>query len=128
MGCDLQPQAAGEPIKSFKDAEEVSARIRGSKTDQYNSGEYRNHFKVDSTEKDRLCVLEALALYERWAGDRCRVCQAEDPFFAFEDGKLVTRYDVQRVVEQAALAAGADANDVGTHEGRNYKEGGRRTP
>ena len=36
-----------------------------------------------------------------------------DPLFAYDDGKLVTRADVQRVVMQSAVAEGVDPNDLG---------------
>ena len=81
-GSDLRPRCKGEPVDTFALADEVAIRIRGSKTDQYNRGEWRNHFRVAGEEsEEKLCVLQALTWYERWARDRCRGLQAEDPFF-----------------------------------------------
>ena len=37
-----------------------------------------------------------------------------DPFFAKEDGRLITRHDIQSIVERAAVALGAHATDMGT--------------
>ena len=120
-GVDVTPKTAGEPCRSWPDANEVVINIRASKTDQYNRGECRNHFKVEATDastvtggaaagtatsggEEHLCVVEALALYEGWARERFTGARMYDPLFAYDGGKLVTRAEVQRVVMQSAVA------------------------
>ena len=59
-GADLQGKLRGELVTSFSVADEVVLKIRGSKTDQFNRGEWRNHFRRKGNDA-ALCVVEALA-------------------------------------------------------------------
>ena len=47
-GRDLRLTREGKPCshRDFEDADELTVFIRGSKTDVYNRGEYRNHYKT----------------------------------------------------------------------------------
>ena len=67
-GCDLEARHLGEPCERFSKADEVVLTIRGSKTDQLNRGEVRNHFRLRSNEPDAdLCVVQALSDLEALA-------------------------------------------------------------
>lgn len=64
LGRNLELKENGKPctLSNSRSADEVVLTIRGSKTDVYNRGETRNHFKGDDP---RLCVVRAVvALYE----------------------------------------------------------------
>ena len=115
----MTPKSGGNPTRSWAEANEVVIKIRASKTDQYNRGEWRNHFRVAEaavgTGDARLCVVEALEIYEGWARERFSGARMYDPLFAFDDAKLVTRADVQRIVMQSAVAEGVDPDDLGSH-------------
>ena len=68
QGVDVTPKSQGESVRTLREANEVVIKIRASKTDQFNRGEWRNHFKVEiqgeAEENSRgLRVVEALALY-----------------------------------------------------------------
>ena len=85
-GADVTPKAAGEPTRTWTEANEVVIKIRASKTDQYNRGEWRNHFRIEGTqggaEDEHICVVEALTLYEGWARERFSGARMYDPLFA----------------------------------------------
>eukprot|EP00959_Pyramimonas_sp_CCMP1952_P471598 9498667-Pyramimonas_sp.AAC.1 len=73
-GADVTPKAGGEPTRTWTEANEVVIKIRASKTDQYNRGEWRNHFRIeaarDADGDEHICVVEALTIYEGWARER----------------------------------------------------------
>ena len=62
QGRDVVPSCAGQRVASFALADEVVLTIRGSKTDVYNQGETRNHFRSEDGE---LCIIKALEELER---------------------------------------------------------------
>ena len=66
-------------------------------------------------EDEHICVVEAMTIYEKWAHERFSGERMHDPLFAYDDTKLVTRADVQRIVMQSAVAEGVDPNDLGSH-------------
>ena len=63
-GLYVVPQAQGERQQSFVGSDELVLTIRGSKTDQLNRGEVRNHFRLPDPE---LCVIAAAEAFERHA-------------------------------------------------------------
>ena len=55
-GVDVVPRFQGSTVRSFALADEGVLTIRGSKTDQLNEGNVKNHFRADGV----LGVIEAL--------------------------------------------------------------------
>merc|ERR1712086_1160302 len=56
-GEDLEAMSGGQRVTSFQGADEIVLHITGSKTDQYNVGTVRNHYRAESA----LCPVAALA-------------------------------------------------------------------
>ena len=108
---DLVARKEGTQVKSFRDADEVALCIRGSKTDQLNRGEWRNHFR---TPEGELCVVAALEAYERHAPE-CFTTKESDRLFRWGSGPYLLRGEVQATLEAAAMAVGADPGTIGTH-------------
>ena len=76
-------------------------------------GEWRNH--VGTQTRASVCVVRALAAYQRHSPDRFQGSLANDLLFAWPDRRLLTRSDVAYRVSAAAAACGQDPNDIGTH-------------
>ena len=117
---DIQGKCGGEPVLRLSAADEVVLKIRGSKTDQLNRGEWRNHFRAGNAGDEqggcpKLCVVEALAMYEAHAPERFTGNQKELALFAWASGALLTRSEVQQALECAAVAMGMQADEVGSH-------------
>jgi hypothetical protein len=111
-GCDLVARCKGEPAETFRGADEVVLKIRGSKTDQYNQGEIRNHFR---TTDPRLCVIQALADYESHQASRMRGPGAQGHLLVWGSGGPVQRSELQVLLERAAVAQGVDPRYIGSH-------------
>ena len=109
-GADLTPRLQGCPVKSFAVADEVVLTIRGSKTDQLNEGNVKNHFRADGT----LCVVEALQLLQTRAPERWQ-SEQHDALLRWKNGKPLRRHEVQAPIMQAATALGGDPARIGTH-------------
>lgn len=107
---DLVARRSGAPVQHFGDADEVALCIRGSKTDQLNRGEWRNHFRAQG----ELCIVDALAEYQRKAPE-CFDRDRNERLFRWQSGSYLVREDVQRILESAALAGGAEPGSVGSH-------------
>ena len=86
--------------------------MRGSKTDQYNQGGLKNHFR---TQDPDLCVVQALAWYQQHAPERFDGSAKEEPLFVWDNGKEVQRQEVQVMLEKAAAAQGVDPQYIGSH-------------
>ena len=115
-GMDIAGKANGEQVETLSRADEVVLHIRGSKTDQYNRGEWRNHFRREVGEGNEvLCVVGSLAAYERHCPQRFRGEHAHRPLFAWASGKALLRHQVQQVLENAAVAAGVPPGEIGSH-------------
>ena len=110
-GCDIRARKDGIDVKKFKDADEVVLVIRGSKTDKFNEGEIKNHSRSGD---DELCVVQALAEFQAQAPQRFGP-KAEERLFAWENGSLIQRGEVQAILEKAALACGVDPQYIGSH-------------
>ena len=62
-----------------------------------------------------LCVVDALACYERHVPERFRGSERCAPLFAWASGRLLVKGDMKSLLEHAAVAAGVHPNDIGTH-------------
>ncbi|CAE8721383.1 unnamed protein product [Polarella glacialis] len=107
-GCDLEGRLDGQPCSDFSAADELILAIRGSKTDKYNRGEAKNHFRV----KDDLCVVTAVAQVQKFFPERF---QGEEWLLAWDDNRPIRRMDLQREIARAAEAHGGSAHHVGSH-------------
>eukprot|EP00435_Cladocopium_sp_Y103_P036177 s3627_g9.t1 len=58
-GCDITLKLNGKAfsLERLSEADEVTILVRGSKTDIYNRGQVRNHFRTS----ERVCVVKAMA-------------------------------------------------------------------
>ena len=99
-------------LQTLKEADEIILTIRGSKTDIYNRGEIRNHFK---SEEDICPVKAAVALFlnypQRYGGGS----DALGPLFRTDEDRLLPRGAVQAIIERAARALNMPEGDLGTH-------------
>lgn len=113
-GQDVVLKAQGQEctLETIKEADEVILTIRGSKTDIYNRGEIRNHFRAEGN----VCpVRAAIAIFlnfpQRYGGGN----DALGPLFRTADDKLLPRGAVQAAIEAAAKALNMPPGDLGTH-------------
>ena len=119
-GVDVVPRLQGSPIRSFALADEVILTIRGSKTDQLNEGNVKNHFRAACG----LCVIEALQHLQARAPERWQT-ERYDPLLRWANGKPLRRHEVQAPIMQAAAALGGDPARIGTH---SLRFGGASAP
>ena len=109
-GVDVVPRLQGSTVRSFPLADEVVLTIRGSKTDQLNEGNVKNHFRAAG----ELCVIEALQHVQARAPERWYT-ERHDHLLRWANGKPVRRHEVQAPIMQAAAALGGDPARIGTH-------------
>ena len=110
-GCDIQARKNGVRVKWFKDADEIGLKVRGSKTDKFNQGDLKNHYRTQDPE---FCVVEAAAdvqAHVPHAFDDTNV----DRIMKWQNGQYIDRSEVQVVLEKAAAACGTDPNLIGSH-------------
>jgi hypothetical protein len=111
-GADLTFKKDGEEVHPSADPDELVIRIRGSKTDQYNRGEFRNHFASGDPE---ICVVSAVAQYAIQHPSRLRGERELMPFFSDGQGRLLQRHQIQELIIRTAMELGDDPSEVGTH-------------
>lgn len=121
-GADARFRRSGGPTPAFAEADEVAVLMRGSKTDQPNGGEHRNHHRVADEDFARRSVSrQGVAGRCRhtpaWRMAPERFCGVSDleRLVLFEDGTLLTREDAQTLVASAAVAEGLGPNTIGSH-------------
>ena len=107
-GCDMEGRINGQPCSNFSEADELILTIRGSKTDKYNRGEVKNHFRVE----DDLCVVAAVAQVQKFFPERF---SGEEMLLSWADGRPVKRLELQREIARASEAHGGSAHHVGSH-------------
>ena len=120
FGRHVVLQKKGVPITRAElgQADEVVVTIQGSKTDVYNKGETRNHFKVAATLEDPnpLCVVRAVELLFHHFPQRMEGGLEQDvPLLTELNGKLMTRETVQTALKMAAKALGMNVARLGSH-------------
>ena len=99
------------------EVDEVAICTRGSKTDQLNRGEYRNHFRTgnEDYEKTGLCVVRALENFAKLAPERFAGSARHEHLFRWSNGHYLSRQQIQTLVASAAVAEGMSPDDLGTH-------------
>jgi hypothetical protein len=112
-GADIELRKGGNHLSAGEVPDEVVIRIRGSKTDQYNVGQVRNHFLSGHT---YLCVVKALARVKGLFP--LRFGKSEEgllPMFRWDSGDPIKRDQVVSWLERAALAEGIPPERVASH-------------
>ena len=111
-GQDVCGRLENADVEKFWSADEVVVQIKSSKTDQYNEGCTRNHYRT----RAELCPVEALAELQRQFPQRFgKGSESVLPLFRWADGRTITREEVQSYLQLAALADGWLPSDVGSH-------------
>jgi hypothetical protein len=112
FGEDVVPRVNNKETLKFAAAEELIVYIKGSKTDQYNVGAVRNHYRSGDT----LCPLVALQEMQRHFPQRfLGGKEAHLPLFRWTDGSYIGRDELQSYLQVAAAADGREAADIGSH-------------
>ena len=114
QGRDVRLKRGGSLclISEIKDAEEVEVFIRGSKTDVYNKGTTRNHFRSGDMV---LCpVLATVAMFQRYPARYTGGLEEELPVCRLDNGEALTRASVQDILVRAAKAQGIEGR-LGAH-------------
>ena len=94
LGRDVEFRREGKLAPLGSDPDEVTIRIRGSKTDQLNVGEVRNHLKSGARDRCVVTALSALRLrFPERFGDGT---ESHLPAFRWAEGAMVTREQVQQ--------------------------------
>ena len=110
-GCEVEGRTNNQTCR-IQNAQEVVIYLTGSKTDQYNQGTIRNHYRSGDL---CLCPVRAFGEMERHYPERFRGAEAEEPLFRFEDGTPITRDDIHGMVQLAAVADGQQGARFGSH-------------
>jgi hypothetical protein len=113
-GSDITLKLNGKALglDRISEADEVTLLVRGSKTDIYNRGQVRNHFRTEH----EVCAVKALIqLYlhfpQRYQGG----AEAEELLFRTREDKPVPRAAIQALIERAAKGLNLPEGDLGTH-------------
>ena len=111
-GEDVVARCDGVITKHFEKADELVLTVRGSKTDKFNRGETRNHFK---TSDPALCVVTAMAWYQKAAPDRFIAPGSREALFVHANGRALQREEVQAMLRWSASEELLDPEDYGSH-------------
>ena len=104
----------GVPCKygEIDQADEVSITIRGSKTDVYNRGEVRNHFRSGL---DICPVQAAISLFRAFPLRYHGAPEASDCLFRDSEGTPLPRAVITLLLQIALAALGEPEGTLGTH-------------
>ena len=115
QGRNVQLKCKGEVCTNYADAQhadEILLEITGSKTDQYNFGTLRNHYKSGGA----LCPVRAIvAMWQHFPARFEGGSEADLPLFRYASGAYVSRQDVQSELRLAAGAFGWSSDRMGSH-------------
>ena len=109
-GRDLSLTKEGRSVRlsEIRQADELTLFIRGSKTDVYNRGEYRNHYRTGLS----LCpVTAAIELFEAFPSRFPGGPEADDLLFR----DPLPRALITVLIQKAAEALGEPEGSLGTH-------------
>ena len=113
-GSDVTLKANGKALglDRIGEADEVMLTVRGSKTDIYNRGQVRNHFKTS----EPVCVVKAMInLFHHFPQRYQGGSDAEEFLFRTPDEKPIPRTAIQALIERAAKGLNLPSGDLGTH-------------
>ena len=111
-GKDVEGRKDNKACANLSEAEELVIYLTGSKTDQYNQGTVRNHFRSGDPV---LCPVSAMATMQRAYPHRFRGAEAGEALFRYKDGTPVQRSEIQGLIQLAALADGQAGSRYGSH-------------
>ncbi|CAE7605448.1 unnamed protein product [Symbiodinium sp. CCMP2592] len=113
-GEDVRLFCKGIPCKygEIGQADEVSVTIRGSKTDVYNRGEVRNHYR---TGLDICPVQAAVDLFRAFPLRYHGAAEASEFLFRDSEGSPLPRAVITVLLRKAAAALGEPEGTLGTH-------------
>ena len=111
-GKDVEGRKSNSACENLSEAEELVIYLTGSKTDQYNQGTVRNHFKSGDPV---LCPVLAMAAMQRALPHRFQGAEAGEVLFRYKDGTPVQREDIQGLIQLAAIADGQAGSRYGSH-------------
>lgn len=111
-GKDVEGRRDNKACANMSEAEELVIYLTGSKTDQYNQGTVRNHFR---TGDPVLCPVLAVAAMQRAFPHRFQGAEAGEALFRYSDGTPVQRGDIQGLIQLAAIADGQASSRYGSH-------------
>jgi hypothetical protein len=113
-GCDVSFHRNGRPCPLDEVPDEVVLRILGSKVDQLNQGEVRNHFK--SAGEGFFCPVRALnRLRMHFPARFAEGPESLKPVFRYSNGAMLERSTVVKALEAVASEEGAPADRIGSH-------------
>jgi hypothetical protein len=113
-GRDLRLSSQGTPctLANLDSADELTLFIRGSKTDVYNRGQYRNHFKADTP----ICpVRAAVGIFRNYPQRFLGGAEDSEPLFRDPGGQPIARQVVSALLTKAATAQGQDEGSLSSH-------------
>lgn len=113
-GSDITLKLNGKALglERIGEADEVTILVRGSKTDIYNRGQVRNHFRTSEI----VCVVKAMVQLFRHFPQRYQGgSEAEELLFRSPDEKPIPRAAIQALIERAARGLNLPSGDLGTH-------------
>ena len=113
-GSDVTLKLNGKALELGRivEADEVTLLVRGSKTDIYNRGQMRNHFKTSG----KVCAVKAMiTLYQHFPQRYQGGAETEELLFRASDEKPIPRAAIQALIERAAKALNLPGGDLGTH-------------
>eukprot|EP00435_Cladocopium_sp_Y103_P035201 s1779_g9.t1 len=113
-GSDITLKLNGKALslERLSEADEVTILVRGSKTDIYNRGQVRNHFRTS----ERVCVVKAMVnLFHQFPQRYQGGSEAEELLFRSLDDRPIPRAAIQALIERAAKGLNLPNGDLGTH-------------
>ena len=78
-GKDVEGRKNNTRCSNLSEAEEIVIYLHGSKTDQFNQGAVRNHYRSGDA---RLCPIQALATLQRAFPERFHGIECEEPLYS----------------------------------------------
>lgn len=112
-GSDITLKLEGKalPLDRLSTADEVVLMVRGSKTDIYNRGQVRNHFRAEGP----VCVVQAMVTFHHFPQRYQGGSEAEEFLFRSPDEKPIPRAAIQALIKRAAKGLNLPEGDLGTH-------------
>ena len=112
---DVMPRSRGRPSRPWAVADETVVFIKGSKTDRYNEGEFRN--LMAGTGGEQICPTWAMQNLHRVRPELAG--KPDEYLFRHRGGASIRRKDIQDLLQEAAVACGVPKHLVGSHSQRS---------
>lgn len=113
-GSDVTLKLHGKALglDRISNADEVILLVRGSKTDIYNRGQMRDHFKTS----EKVCAVKAMVqLFHHFPQRYQGGSESEEFLFRTQDDKPIPRAAIQAMIERAAKGLNLPGGELGTH-------------